>query len=118
MQPRPGAWYWPDPTLAFSNALSLFNTFFIIIIDGAVNVGFAVIKHPSGEESFARYPHILTSDPEATTIKGAAFGGMILYCIGGMAAVIFILILLPKKRDDLVFRRSTFGLVVRFKASC
>jgi hypothetical protein len=94
--------------------LSLFSTFFIVIADAAVNKGFATYVHPCGDRTFLAYPYLLTSDSEGVSIVVVSTIGLLMYCVLGLAVVLFVLLRLPKKAHDVTFRRSTLSLVVKF----
>jgi hypothetical protein len=112
---REGARYWPDPTAAISNGISLLGTFFVTISNCAINTGFAEFSHPSGDKSLLYFPFILTTDETATKIKVISILGVLVWCVGGMSVVIYILNRLPKRVLDLQFRRSSLAIVIRFR---
>ena len=62
-----------------------------------------------------RYPFILTDHLEGNIIKFISLAGVLLWCVGGIAIVAFILIRLPRYRSSIPFRRATIAVTVRFK---
>lgn len=113
--PRPTSLRWPRVPELMSSVLAIFLLFFMAIADCAINTGMSVITHPCGHVSLRAYPFILETDPEAVSIRVIAIVGTVLWCIGGLAIMIFILAQFKKYAENLVFRRATLAISIRYK---
>lgn len=111
--------YWPAVMETCSMVLGVFTSFFLMISDFAVNRGLAVTTHPGGHQTLRAFPFLHVEDPEAQAIKIVCISGVVLWCAGGTAFVMMILIKLKGVMGtDLRFRRATMSLTVPFRAGC
>lgn len=98
--------------------LSLMLTFFMTIVNSAVNQGFAQFPHPSGQFSLSAFPWLLTTDSEVTTIRVISTAGLLVWCVGFLSLVSFILYKLPSQANNILFRFGTATLLGAFKGNC
>lgn len=110
-----GAQWWPSTASALSQVLALFGTFFLMIANSAIGVGFTLITHPNGQYSLRKFPYILDTDPAFMVIRIACAIGVLVWCVMGMSTVFWILWKLQYKREDLQFRLSTMAIVARYR---
>jgi len=111
----PGARRWPSTQIAISQILKLFSTFFLMIVTGAVGRGFSLITHPDGSTSLRRFPYVHDSTSNFIAIQAVSAAGVVVWCVGGMAVVLFLLYTLPSRHGDIGFRLCTLGMVIRFR---
>jgi len=104
------------PELA-SSVLAVFLLFFMAIADCAVNIGMAVVTHPTGEKSLRAFPYILDYAPEASVIRMISLAGTLLWCVGGLVVFIALLIAYPKYAGNLTFRRATLCISIRYNSN-
>lgn len=113
--PRLHSRLWPRAPEVVSACLSLFSLLFIVICNSALNMGFAIYKHPGGETSLRYFPYILKGTDQYALIQWCSIIGLILWCCGGIAFVIVLLYAMPKYAGSLPFQRAILAVTVRFQ---
>jgi hypothetical protein len=107
----------PDRYRSIASLLAVMVSFFMTIVNEAVNSGFAIYQHPAtGSSSLAKYPWLLTSDGDAKTIQFFSIAGLLLWCVGFLSLISFIIVKLPSKSLSAAFRLSTANIFVAFHA--
>lgn len=104
----------PEFVFAFNSMVGLFAAFFMAIANAAINDGFAVYGHPSGERSLKAFPFILDWQAEAVQIRIVSLIGMIVWCVGGAAIIGWLLWMMPRKIKDKQFRKATLSIVIKY----
>jgi len=112
--PKPGTRMWPGAPEVISSLFACFGTFFITIADSAANTGLATMEHPNGETSLKAFLYLLESDSDAQAIKAISVISLLIWCCGGMTVVIACLFALRKRSEDVSFRRSLFGITLKY----
>jgi len=109
-----GTRIWPSRTIANTQILKLFSTFFLMIVTGAIGRGFSVITHPDGSYSLRAFPYIHENSQTFILIQAVSASGVLIWCVGGLTVILYLLYKLPTRHDDIGFRLSTLGMVIRF----
>jgi len=116
-RPHAKSTLWPSAFRVYAILPDAFTMFFIVIVNWAVNLGFSTFSHPGVDAGSLRaFPHILVTDSEGLTIRLIAFCGILFWCIGGLASVVWVLVILPRRIvDDVEFFKKTISLVALYR---
>jgi len=112
-----GSKRWPSTENACSMALGLFGTFFMMIANSSVAVGFTFLSHPNGEVSLLKYPFLTNTADEFKQIQTLCIIGLALWCVLGFSVILFLFARLPRYGKSLNFRLSTASVTIRFQST-
>lgn len=105
----------PKPVYAINSLVGLFAAFFMAIANAAINDGFAMYDHPSGDRSLKSFPYLLTSSSEASAVQVVSVFGIIIWCVGGLAMATFVQLNLANRREDKAFRQCCVSMVIKYR---
>jgi len=80
--------------------IGLFESLFVTISSNAINSAFAMKSHPAPNDdkrSLTVQPSVLSDDPAFGSILGASLFGLIVWCLGYVLAVCWLLWSAKKK---------------------
>mmetsp|Transcript_57596 Transcript_57596/g.166724 ORF Transcript_57596/g.166724 Transcript_57596/m.166724 type:complete len:1331 (-) Transcript_57596:116-4108(-) len=106
------------PTIVQASNVSIIilTALFMTILNNAINQVFSTYSHPgSDERSLVSFPFILTSDPFMDDLMIVAIASIMVWCVGTVCFVMYLMLFLPKHKDNINLRRGCITLLNKFK---